>query len=147
MVESGDGLSSFQLNSPDVVAEIIEGEVVLVHMGTGRYYSLQDCGAAAWSLLAAGLPESAAAGQLAAHYGAPEETVRSGLRELTAQLEAEQLLVKRPSEVDRNSPVELSRDFGSVWEAPLLQGYDDMGELLLVDPIHDVSDEGWPNTE
>ncbi len=30
------------------------------------------------------------------------------------------------------------------FEAPVLESYSDMQDLLLLDPIHDVDDAGWP---
>jgi hypothetical protein len=30
------------------------------------------------------------------------------------------------------------------WEAPKLTVYEDMQDLLLLDPIHDVDETGWP---
>ena len=32
-----------------------------------------------------------------------------------------------------------------LFEPPLISKYSDMQELLILDPIHDVSDAGWPN--
>jgi len=29
--------------------------------------------------------------------------------------------------------------------APVLERYEDMQDFLLVDPIHEVDDSGWPN--
>jgi hypothetical protein len=33
----------------------------------------------------------------------------------------------------------------SPFEAPRLDRYDDMRDLLLADPIHDADTAGWPN--
>ena len=30
------------------------------------------------------------------------------------------------------------------YEKPVFQKYDDMQALLLIDPIHEVDDDGWP---
>jgi hypothetical protein len=30
------------------------------------------------------------------------------------------------------------------WSSPVLSIYDDMQDLLLLDPIHDVDESGWP---
>ncbi len=136
----------FRANSPDVVAEIIEGEAVLVHMGNGRYYSLQNSGAAAWSLLAAGAPEVRVAEALAAHYGVPAERLAGDLAALITQLQAEDLLVADP-DAAADSVNGLTHEFGSQWETPQLQVYTDMEDLLLVDPIHEATDEGWPNRQ
>jgi hypothetical protein len=40
--------------SADVVSQEIEGEVVLVHLGTNRIYALNETGARLWALLDAG---------------------------------------------------------------------------------------------
>ncbi len=39
---------------PDVAYRELEGEMVLVHLGTNRIYSLNETGARFWELLAAG---------------------------------------------------------------------------------------------
>jgi hypothetical protein len=39
---------------PDVVYRELEGEIVLVHLGTNRIYALNETGARFWALLAAG---------------------------------------------------------------------------------------------
>jgi hypothetical protein len=33
------------------------------------------------------------------------------------------------------------------WSIPLLNEYTDLQDLILVDPIHDVQESGWPNLE
>jgi hypothetical protein len=35
---------------------------------------------------------------------------------------------------------------GGSWAEPVLDKYTDMQELLLLDPIHEVDDAGWPHT-
>jgi hypothetical protein len=40
--------------SADVVSQEIDGEVVLVHLGTNRIYALNETGARLWALLGAG---------------------------------------------------------------------------------------------
>jgi len=130
-----------------VVAETLEGEAVRVHMGNGRYYSLRSSGAAAWSLLAAGAPVSRVTEALAAHYGVPAERVGPETAELVARLESEELLVMEPDDANDRPAIELSDEFGSAWETPQLQVYTDMEDLLLVDPVHEVADDGWPNTQ
>jgi hypothetical protein len=39
---------------PDVVYRELDGEIVLVHLGTNRIYALNETGARFWALLAAG---------------------------------------------------------------------------------------------
>jgi len=46
----------FAINSPTVIGEAIAGEVMMINLVTGTYYNLTGTAAAAWPLLAAGLP-------------------------------------------------------------------------------------------
>ena len=34
-----------------------------------------------------------------------------------------------------------------VWRKPELAAFDDLQDLLTIDPIHDVDDSGWPNAK
>ena len=43
-----------RINAPHVVHETIDGETILIHLGTGAYYSLEGVGAHVWGLAVAG---------------------------------------------------------------------------------------------
>ncbi len=60
----------FQLNSPRVISETIQGETIIIHLGTGVYYSLRGSGAEIWDMLAAGADEQQVLAQLVARYDA-----------------------------------------------------------------------------
>lgn len=122
----------FEVNRPDVVDESVDGEVLIVHLGTGTYYSSRGAGDGAWQMLASGRTAAESAGPL----GLTEAGVQAFLDELIA----EGLL--RPRDSDLDAAPELSAVPGPL----VLEKYTDMQELLLLDPIHDVDDEaGWPN--
>ena len=46
----------YRVNRPDVVMESFEGELVLVQMKSGNYYSLQGSAPLIWELIDRGLP-------------------------------------------------------------------------------------------
>ena len=122
----------FEKNQPDVVDESVDGEVLIVHLGTGTYFSSRGAGDAAWQMLASGRTPAECSGPL----GQTEEA----LQEFLGQLVGEGLL--RPREGGAGPLPELQPVAGPL----LLEKYTDMQELLLLDPIHDVDDEeGWPN--
>lgn len=122
----------FEVNRPDVVDESVDGEVLIVHLGTGTYYSSRGAGDGAWQMLASGRTPAESAGPL----GQSEAAVR----EFLAELVAEGLL--RPREAGLDGAPGLQAVPGPL----VLEKYTDMQELLLLDPIHDVDDEaGWPN--
>jgi hypothetical protein len=137
---------SFRINAPDVINETIDGEAIILHLGTGRYYSAQGCGAQAWSWLSAGIPTACVVDLLAANYDSDRTTIEAALGRFVEQLRAEDLLAVSPSsaaEVPR--PVVPPGD-REPFALPLLECYTDLQDLLLLDPVHEVdAGRGWPN--
>lgn len=131
----------FQLNEPDVIQDVIEGEALIVHTRTGAYYSLHGCGIRIWEALLAGrsVPQICTLFDPSGDQGL--EGLRAGVEQFVATLQEEQLVRPAPGpETDAPEPTP-----GLAYETPRLQKFTDMQELLLVDPIHEVVPEvGWP---
>ena len=120
----------YEVNRPDVVDESVDGEVLIVHLGTGVYYSSRNAGDVVWQLLASGATVSEAASVA----GQTEPAVK----EFLARLVDDDLLRARDGAAGPLPQV------GPHDGALVLEKYTDMTELLLLDPIHDVEEEGWP---
>lgn len=136
--------SAYRINAPNVVSEIIDGEAVIVHLGTGVYYSVDQSGAAIWSLIEQGTPLPAIATAVATHYGLPVAEVEPSVQAFANQLLAEGLIVP----IDTPTTLEpVSIEARGAWQPPALGRYTDMEDLLLLDPIHDVDETGWPNAK
>ena len=128
------------MNRPEVVDESVDGEVLIVHLGTGAYYSSRGTGDAIWQLIASGATAAEAAAAVANGSGS-DRALRSVGR-FVAQLAAEGLIRPRNAPPVGAPPVEAAGPFTE----PELEKFTDMQELLLLDPIHDVDDAtGWPN--
>jgi hypothetical protein len=134
----------FQVNPAKVVHETIDGEAILIHLDNGSYYSLAGAGAEIWELLAAGHPLKETAGTLEARFDAEPGLIEAEVRRLAAELAAEDLL--EPAAGGSTDGVVLA-DAGErrPFEAPALARYDDMKDFLLVDPIHETAEAGWPH--
>ncbi|MCW5881059.1 MAG: PqqD family protein [Anaerolineae bacterium] len=136
--------SAYRSNAPNVVSEIIDGEAVIVHLGTGVYYSVDRSGAAIWSLIEQGTPLDAIVVAVAAHYGRPAAEIEPGVQAFAAELLAEGLIVPIDAP-PTTAPVSI--EASGAWQPPTLGRYTDMEDLLLLDPIHDVDEAGWPNAK
>jgi hypothetical protein len=127
-----------------VVHETIDGETILIHMGTGTYYSVEGAGSDIWNLAAAGHPEPRIAELIAERYGADTDLVTRCVEELTAELVDEDLL--HPAHSGPKQAVELPVITAAAFVEPILHKYTDMQEFMLVDPLHDVDvAAGWPH--
>jgi hypothetical protein len=131
----------FVLNSPAVIGEAIDGEVMVINLVSGIYYNLTGTAASAWPLLAAGLPVDGILAMLKDACGVGAETLERDLSAFVDTLAAESI-VRAADDGMETSPVP------PVATAPYtgfaVNRYDDMRALLVVDPVHEVGDFGWP---
>jgi hypothetical protein len=130
-----------RVNEPDVVFEAFDDETVLVNLDSGSYYSLRASGPKVWTALAAGVRPSDLAGAIASAAGLPAQTVLAQLEDLVAALTEAKLVVAADK---TDAP---AAEWSGGYETPVLETYTDMQDLLLLDPVHDVDQAGWPKAK
>jgi hypothetical protein len=144
------------VNRSKVVLEHFDDETILINMQTCVYFSLNPSGCEVWKLVELGHDTAAIATTLAERYAGPGEAILAAVEALTNRLLEEGLIDPTTGPVSRpiteptlavhllppSPPVGTGRQ---PFIAPSLSRYDDMQELLLLDPIHEVDDSGWPN--
>ena len=135
----------FRLNEPTVIQEIIDGEAIIADLGRGFYYSLDGLGSRIWNALVSGGAVDDIIGACAMKFPVEQDDVAAGIRNLLDRLRAEELLVPATSAAGGDVDVAaFFRDFAGPYAPPVLSKYTDMEQLLLLDPIHDVDETGWP---
>ncbi len=131
----------FEINAPTVIGEIVDGEVMVMNLRDGIYYSIAGAGAAIWEALAGGAALDAIAGAVCAASGTPRATVVVDLEAFTKRLVGESIL--RPRDATPSpAPLQLV-DFGN-YRGFDFERFDDMRAMLILDPVHEVGDFGWP---
>ena len=135
---------AYQINTPKVVHETIEGEVVIINLDSGAYYSLDQAGAALWGELEQGAGTADLAAYLAAHYTVGSAEAEAAVSALVAALTAEDLVRPAGPAAPRPAPGNGQR---APFVAPALNKHTDMQDLLLLDPIHEVDETGWPSVK
>jgi hypothetical protein len=141
----------FRIETPRVVHETFDDEVVIIDFETGSYYSLDKVGTHVWSLIERGATLGEIVESLARSYHGSRPQIESAVQRFTSELQEQNLVSPagagpspQPEAADRQADAEPSAEH-AVFEPPVLQEYTDMQELLLLDPIHEVDDSGWPN--
>jgi hypothetical protein len=148
-----DGFERFRINSPKVIHETIDGETVIVNLDSGNYYSLDNVGAGVWALIGDGLAVHEIIRDIACRFTGEREEMNQAIRQFVVQLQEEGLIVADESHVNGSEPGAAAQDTTQaveghpVFETPALHKYSDMQDLLLLDPIHEVDDTGWPNVK
>lgn len=135
---------SFRINSPNVVAETLDGETTIVNLDSGTYYALNETGSAIWDRVIAGSPEENVASEIAQAYGTETAAAAAAVSSLIADLQGHGLIVPGDGGAPPAGPATNGTAPGS-WSEPTLTAFTDMQELLLLDPIHEVDDSGWPH--
>ena len=136
----------FRVNTPTVTHETIDGEAVLINLDSGNYYSLVEAGSLIWALVDRGASASEVHDLLQQTYQGNATEIDRGVQELLTQLQQENLIVPVDGAAADLSDVMPSTNGHEKpsFNAPLLNKFSDMQELLLLDPIHDVDEAGWP---
>jgi hypothetical protein len=137
-------MSQYQVNRPDVMMESFEGEVIIIHMKRGTYYSLRGSAPLIWDLIGQGCSVEKTGDQMAAHYPEQEEEVRNSVRNLVEELIAEDLIAPSTATSTTSDETFPKVKVDGPFAPPLLERYTDMQDLLLLDPIHEVDETGWP---
>ncbi len=140
-------METFHTDLPSIMHEMIDGEVVVVNLDNGTYYSFDGAGGQIWSLLGAGGSTlDGVQAQVAARYLSESGHIADSVARFVARLRAEGLI--RVGEAEAAVSAEPAASTGVErlpFAEPELNKYTDMEALLLADPIHEVDDAGWPN--
>ena len=135
--------------SPWVTHERLDDEVIAINLENGAYYAFDGIAADCWNLV----DQHAALDDMVAllddRYATGGADVRGDVSTFVARLLEERLAIAPDppvAPVDRAQLV-LPDPAGPeprAYAAPVVERYNDLDELLLLDPIHEVDDAGWP---
>jgi hypothetical protein len=140
-----------RIKAPTVIHEIIDDEVVIIHFDSGNYYSLNGVGVDVWRFIEAESTHDEIISGITSLYRDGEENIDDAVSFLIEELEKEDLvefIEKGSSATDADNPYRIKHDLGAemaVFTPPVLNKFTDMKELLLLDPIHEVDEAGWPS--
>lgn len=127
----------YETASRDIISEDFDGDAVILNLATGQYFGMNATASAVWALLMAG----AGSGQIAAH-------MRDGasLAPFVERLVALGLIVPSGAAAEPVAAGDAAR-LGGLADGPVVDVFDDLSDLILADPIHDVdADMGWPHS-
>ena len=119
-----------------VLHEVFDDETVVVNMNRGHYFAFSGKSADLWNEIVRG----ASIGDPSAQFGIDITTLDRFMR----LLEQESLIEASQETTEHLSPEEWLADTvlaGSV------ERFTDIEALLLMDPIHEFDQNGWPTTQ
>jgi hypothetical protein len=136
---------ALRVNAPAVVAEIIDGEAVIMDLSTGHYFSTLQVGCDIWRGIELGASRSALVRGLVSAYGVEPDVAAAAVGSFVDELLQRKLVLESNGTASNDElPATWVSPTGQPFSTPVLNAYTDMEELLLLDPIHDVDQAGWP---
>jgi len=128
-------LGVVRVNRPDVIDDDFGGEAVVMHLGTGRYYSFNKPATQVWALMREPRLADEVIATCANHHA---------VATFLADLVAEGLIIT--DDAVTASLIDPVDGITELTGTPSFDEFDDMQDLLLLDPVHDVAIEGdgWP---
>ncbi|CAN5635302.1 PqqD family protein [soil metagenome] len=124
-----------------VAHERVEDEVIAINLATGTYFSLRGSAADVWSLLIQDADVDGVSTAMSDAYGVDTTVVVADVKNFVDDLIEAGLLVRHSDAIAVPATLPVAK---TGYLAPTLETYDDMEELLLLDPIHEVDEAGWP---
>jgi hypothetical protein len=139
-----------RINTPKVIYEIFDDEALLINLDNGNYYSVDSVGADILRLLEHGAALASLVESMVQRYEGSRAAIERGVQALLIQLEQEGLITPQDEPVSQTA-VDLAADAApneqptkSQFSVPELLAYTDMQDLIILDPIHEVDESGWP---
>lgn len=137
--------SRFRVNEKLVTSKIIDGEAIIINLASGMYYSLDKTGASVWMLIGGGYSTEEIAEVMSSRYPVPANRVREDVDRLIGEMVKQNLVLSAGTDA-RTGDVVLDPTAGDAYETPVLNSYDDMGDVLALDPPLpqvEIENESW----
>src|SRR5262245_2809058 len=139
----------FECNAPGVIFERFEDETVVINLDSGNYYTLDAMAAAVWERLNESIGLGALTAEIQRDYTGDAAEIAQAIREFVGLLLSEQLVRPVLAPAGNGSRPAAERTAApqpkGAFHAPQVGKYNDMAEMLLLDPVHDVDGAGWPS--
>jgi hypothetical protein len=125
--------SRLRRRDEEVLAKVMDGEVVIINLANGTYYSADRVGSLVWTRLDEGLRLADVAAEVAALYDVAAESARQDVLSFAGDLLREDLVV-----VEENGTAPAAKIASPAtklaYARPQIHVYRDMEDLLALDP-------------
>ncbi|MGP8124164.1 MAG: PqqD family protein [Xanthobacteraceae bacterium] len=127
---------------PKLVSRQFDDEVILANFETGLYYSLMGTAADIWL----GIESGVAIEEIVAAFASTGEQQTVDAHQLVITSFVDKLLTENIIAPHAGTPDRKpwALQFSAPFSEPTLDQFDDLRDLLFLDPVHDVSEAGWP---
>ncbi len=143
VLPGGHLIQAYRVRSHGIAFETIEGETIVLNLGTGTYFSMSGAALVAWSMLERGASAPQIAAELKSRYSADDRVVDGAVDSFLRELLHDQV-IEVTADIGMNGLPDLPVGASEPFPGLSILRYTDIQELLLIDPVHEVDERGWP---
>ena len=134
------------IDQNSVQSEVLDGEAVIVDFSTGRYHAAAGVAATVWQAMKQGREIDEIMSEVrSSHTDIPEDAEASVLAFIDSVVDAGLAKHSDTTSAPTGTSQQLTATAPTPWNVPLLESHNDLADLMLIDPVHDVTARGWPN--
>jgi hypothetical protein len=136
----------YRVRERNVVSEIIDEEAIIMDLNSGMYFSAEGVGAVIWDGMVCGFEVAQIKQRILSSFSVDPISLDADFEKFAASLLANKLVEIADGAARPNADWSIQLpDARRGYDPPILNRYDDLQDLALLDPIHDVEETGWPN--
>ena len=138
--------SVYGIDEMAVVSDVIGGEAVMLHRVSGDYFSTDGTGCLIWQWIGKGQSRDWMIKMLSTRFAAEPSEIAVAVDAFLADLVNHKLVrgigegVGSLAEAALESLSQARTEF----VPPVLHVYSDIRRMILLDPIHEAAETGWP---
>ena len=134
----------YRANEPRIVHETLDGQALIMDMGVGTYFSCDGVSSEAWTALTNGATPAELAAWLSGEYGIDSASADRDVTRFVDALVADAVVVERGM-LDPAAELFPPSGASGPYEGLAVERFTDLADLILLDPVHDVTEAGWPH--
>jgi hypothetical protein len=133
------------VNERDVLFEVFDDEVVIINMVSGTYYSISSTAQWIWQKIGNGCFLGDLVTGAEDSFDGSREELEKAIYAFVEELGKEGLIRYAEKSGGHAKPEATTKSGQNPrFDTPVIERYTDMQDLLLLDPIHEVDETGWP---
>lgn len=137
-----------QPRDQEVAAKVIDGEAILINLANGVYYSMDKVGALIWEMIERRYTLGEMVEAVVGRYEVNRDQAEADVQRLAEELLQENLVAVSEEGSSSGGNFDAAPQERSAYEAPNLNIYRDMGDLLALDPpTPGLGDTPWKDPD
>ncbi len=134
----------YKPNDAEVASKVMDGEAILINLSSGTYYSMDKTASFIWSLISLEYDSEEIINKVNEIYSVNKDDIKKDIESLIDNLLNEKIII--PSDAASRSGDFNELPENTVYEKPELKIYNDMKDLLALDPpMPRLDDIPWQN--